>query len=190
MEMLSEQRKKIHPHKFALWIAMGSICMMFAAFTSAYIVKSGQPNWLSFKLPIIFWYSTFTILLSSLTLQLSLKAFRSRAMNRYQLLITITVLLGLTFIILQLLGFGILQQQGVLLLGNNSNPSASFLAIITGVHILHVLGGITALVIMFFKAYSAKIKNYSNTPIEIVSTYWHFVDFLWIYLFVFFNIMA
>lgn len=188
--MVSEQRKKIHPHKFALWIAMGSITMMFAAFTSAYIVKRSQSNWLLFKLPILFWYSTGAILLSSATIQIALHAFRNRAMLLYKILITITTLLGLSFVALQCVGFATLHQQGVILLGNNSNASASFLTIIAGMHILHLLGGLIALVIIFCRAYSRRVRSYSSIPFEITSTYWHFVDFLWVYLFIFFEIMA
>ncbi len=188
--MISEQRKKIHPHKFALWIAIGSIIMMFAAFTSAYIVKKGQSNWLSFELPTIFWYSTCAILISSITMHFALKSFRNRAMQQYKMLITITVLLGLAFVTLQWLGFMALQQKGILLLGNNSNASASFLGVISGMHIVHILGGVIALVIILFKSYGNRTKNYNVVPIEIVSTYWHFVDLLWIYLFIFFKMIG
>ena len=70
------QRKKIHPYKFVLWVAIGSIIMMFAGFTSAYIVKREQPGWIGFSMPVIFWYSTAIMLLSSVLMQLSLSAFR------------------------------------------------------------------------------------------------------------------
>jgi cytochrome c oxidase subunit 3 len=189
MTTVSNQRARIHPHKFTLWIAMGSIIMMFAGLTSAYIVRSNQANWLQFYLPDIFWYSTVVILLSSVFMHLSLKAFRAREMKRYRLLITITAFLGILFALLQVAGFMYLNNHGVALLGPGSNPSASFLAIIAGLHALHVLGGVIALLIIFFKAYSSRSKNYSVVPVEVVSTYWHFVDALWIYLFIFFHLM-
>ena len=189
MTTVSNQRNRIHPHKFTLWVAMGSIVMMFAGLTSAYIVRSNQANWLEFSMPQIFWYSTAVIILSSITMHLSLKAFRAREMSRYRSLITITAVLGVLFGILQFLGFGFLSNHGVLLLGQGSNPSASFLAIITGLHVLHVLGGVVAILVMFIRAYSSRSKSYNATPVEIVSTYWHFVDILWIYLFIFFNLM-
>ena len=185
----SNQRNRIHPHKFTLWVAMGSIVMMFAGLTSAYIVRSNQANWLEFSMPQIFWYSTAVIILSSITMHLSLKAFRAREMSRYRSLITITAVLGVLFGVLQFLGFGFLSNHGVLLLGQGSNPSASFLAIITGLHVLHVLGGVVAILVMFIRAYSSRSKSYNATPVEIVSTYWHFVDILWIYLFIFFNLV-
>lgn len=71
--------------------------------------------------------------------------------------------------------------------GAGSNTSASFLGIIAGLHVLHVLGGVVALVVTFIRAFSVKNKQYSSVPVEIVSTYWHFVDLLWIYLFIFFS---
>ncbi len=182
-----EQRKRLHPHKFMLWIGMASIVMMFAGFTSAYIVKRNQSNWLEFGLPTYFWYSTGVILLSSLTIQLALVSFKARNMTRYRTLITVTAFLGVLFAVLQWLGFFSLERNGVKLIGTNSNPSGSFLGVITGVHMLHVIGGVIVLLVMFFKAYSSRQKSYSNVPIEMAATYWHFVDAIWIYLFVFFN---
>lgn len=183
------QRGRIHPHKFTLWIAMGSIIMMFAGLTSAYIVRSNQSNWLEFSLPPVFWYSTTVIFLSSIIMHLAVKAFKAREMQRYRVLITITAFLGVLFICLQLIGFSYLKEHGVQLLWQGSNPSASFLVVITGLHFVHVLGGVIALLVLFFKAYSAKTKKYSPVSLEIISTYWHFVDVLWIYLFIFFNWM-
>ncbi|WP_225975320.1 cytochrome c oxidase subunit 3 [Panacibacter ginsenosidivorans] len=184
----SNQRSRIHPHKFTLWVAMGSIVMMFAGLTSAYIVRSNQVNWLEFSLPVIFWYSTAVIILSSITMHLSVKAFKAREMQRYRRLITITAILGVTFGVLQFIGFQYLGNHGVQLIGQGSNPAASFLAIITGLHVLHVLGGVVAILVIFFRAFSARFKSYDTVPVEVVSTYWHFVDILWIYLFVFFSL--
>ncbi|MGI8950616.1 MAG: cytochrome c oxidase subunit 3 [Chitinophagaceae bacterium] len=185
----SPERRRLHPHKFTLWIAMASIVMMFAGLTSAYIVRRSQANWLEFTLPNIFWLSTFIILLSSLTMHLSLKYFKAREMARYRKFITATAFLGVLFALMQVFGFKYLYTHGVQIIGVGSNPSASFLGIITGLHALHVLGGVIALLIIFFRAYNLKKKNYSSVPVEIVSTYWHFVDALWIYLFIFFHLM-
>src|ERR1700754_4969894 len=82
--------KKIHPHKFTLWVAIGSIVMMFAGLTSAYIVKSNQASWQSVVIPKVFWYSTAVILTSSLTIQMALRSFKDREMNRYRMLIAVT----------------------------------------------------------------------------------------------------
>src|ERR1700749_5318538 len=89
-ESVNDQRKKIYPHKFTLWVALGSIIMMFAGLTSAYVVKRDQPGWTTFSIPRAFWYSTAVILASSLTVQLSLKAFKDREMIRYRSMLTLT----------------------------------------------------------------------------------------------------
>lgn len=184
MEIVStQQRKKIHPHKFTLWVAIGSIVMMFAGLTSAYIVKSNQAAWQTIVIPKIFWYSTTVILISSLTVQMALRAFKDREMNRYRSLIAITTVLGVLFILLQYLGFRQLWMSGVTLRGSGAGQ---FLYIITSIHAVHVLGGVITLIVMFIKAFFGASKNYSAVPIELASTYWHFVDFLWLYLFVFF----
>jgi cytochrome c oxidase subunit 3 len=101
-------------------------------------------------------------------------------------LITITAILGLVFMLLQWFGFSYLEEHGVQIIGSGSNPAASFIGVITGVHMLHVLGGVVALLIMFFKAFSSRRKSYSGVPIDMMNIYWHFVDGLWIYLFIFF----
>lgn len=185
----NEQRSRMHPHKFTLLMALGSIVMMFAGLTSAYIVKSNQVNWLQFELPPMFWYSTIVILGSSLTIHLATKAFIARQMARYRTLMTVTTLLGLGFVALQWLGFNWLQNHGVQLIGSGSNAAGSFIGVIAGIHIVHVLGGVVALLVLFFRAYSTRSKTYSSTGVEMAAIYWHFVDFLWIYLFVFFNLV-
>lgn len=183
----NEAPKRIHPHKFTLWVAMGSIIMMFAGLTSAYIVKKNQSSWLEFDLPVVFMYSTLVIIASSLTVHLAAKAFKAREMARYRTLITVTALLGVLFMALQILGFIDLEARNIALTGAKSNSAASFLLVITGLHMLHVLGGVIALLVMFIRAYVSKVKNYSSLSIELVGTYWHFVDILWIYLFIFYN---
>src|SRR5215212_1391545 len=185
-----QQRKRLHPHKFALWVAMASILMMFAGFTSAYIVKRSDSNWLEFSLPPVFSVSTAVILLSSLTLYLAARSFKARNMTRYRILVSITAALGILFVILQGMGFRYLQEHGVKLIGSGSNPSGSFLGVITGVHMLHVTGGVIVLIVMLLRAFNRHSKNYSSVPIEVASTYWHFVDAIWLYLFIFFNIVS
>lgn len=178
-----EQRRRMHPHKFALYIAMGSIVMMFAGLTSAYIVRQAQGNWVYFRLPVTFWISTAAIIISSITLHLGVKAFKQRQIPRYRALMTVTTVLGILFCVLQWIGFEQLTANNIKLAGN---PSESFLFIIAGLHLFHILGGIIALIIVFFRAFRTRVKVYNATGLEIVATYWHFVDVLWIYLFVFF----
>ena len=177
-----EQRKKIHPHKFTLWVGIGSLLMMFAGFTSAYIVKRNQANWQTFDLPTFFWYSTVAILLSSLTIFLAERAFKQREMKKYRNLVIATLVFGVLFIVFQVLGFQQLWAKQVTL---TANVSYSFLYVIVGAHAAHVIGGLIALIILFAKAFSTKTRTYNSVPVELVSTYWHFVDILWIYLLIF-----
>jgi len=177
-------KQKIHPHKFTMWIAIGSIIMMFAGLTSAYIVKSGQASFTEVKTPQVFWYSTAVILLSSLTIQMALRSFKQREMDRYRLLMAGTMMLGAVFIVLQWNGFMELWNSGIQFKGVAG--AGQFLYVIFGLHALHVLGGAIALVVMLIKAVFSKTKTYGSIGVEVMATYWHFVDVLWIYLFVFF----
>jgi cytochrome c oxidase subunit 3 len=180
---VNDQRKKIHPHKFTLWVALGSIIMMFAGLTSAYIVKRDQPGWTTFAIPRAFWYSTAVILVSSLTVQMAQRSFKEREMLRYRNLITATAVLGILFVILQWAGFRTIWNSGVTLKGSGAGQ---FLYIIAGLHALHVVAGVIALIILFIKAFGTRIRSYNSVPVELMSTYWHFVDLLWLYLFIFF----
>jgi len=183
-EIVSTNRNRIHPHKFTLWVGIGSIIMMFAGLTSAYIVKGNLPGWTTVVMPKIFYYSTAVMLLSSLTIQLAHRAFKERRMSQYRTLVSATGVLGVLFIVLQIVGFRQLMASGITMEGGSG--AAQFLYIIFGLHGLHVLGGVIVLLVMFLRAFSSKQRNYNPVSIEIAGTYWHFVDFLWIYLFVFF----
>jgi cytochrome c oxidase subunit 3 len=184
--VLEGKRKGVHPHKFTLWVAMASILMMFAGLTSAYIVKSHQPNWELVDTPVHFYYSTAAMLLSSLTIQMAQRAFKQREMQRYRLLLAITGVLGLLFVALQWYGFNWMWDAGVRFQGSGAGQ---FLYIIAGLHGLHVIGGVIALLVIIARAFIGNVKSYNSLPVEIMSTYWHFVDVLWIYLFVFFIVI-
>ena len=188
MEMVrSQQREKIHPHKFTLLVGIASILMMFAGLTSAYIVKSSQAGWEQVQTPAYFWYSTVAILLSSLTVQLAVRSFKQREMKQYRMLLGVTFILGVLFIVLQFLGFSWMWEHGVRFKGAGAGQ---FLYIIAGLHGLHVIGGIIALLITFMKAFFGRSKTYNSVPVEVLATYWHFVDGLWLYLLVFFIIIG
>ena len=182
METAISQRKKIHPHKFTLWVGIGSIVMMFAGMTSAYIVKRNQAGWVGYELPLAFWYSTAVIIISSLTLHLAQKSFKSRDMMQYRRWLITSTVLGVLFIITQWVGFSAFWKSGNTL---QANVSFSFLYVIVGLHALHVAGGIIALIVMTLKTFSRTRRIYSTVPIELMATYWHFVDILSIYLLVF-----
>lgn len=193
-----KERKRIHPQKFMLWVAIGSMSMAFAGLTSGYVVRMAQGNWRYYTLPTMFWYSSAVIMLSSITMHLGLKAFKSREMPKFKMLITTTLILGLLFGALQYAGFYQLYHhlQQVRINGQvlnestpvrlNGNPSESFLFIIAGLHLLHLAGGIIALLFVFYRAFRTRVKTYNATGLEIMAGYWHFVDILWLYLFIFF----
>ena len=175
---------KIHPLKFGMWIAMASIAMMFTGFTSAYVVRQAAGNWLEFGLPNIFFVSTITLLLSSVCMHASYRAFIKEKVSVYKPLLVLSAVLGVGFIVLQYQGWETLFSIGVDLKGN---PAGSFLYVITAVHIMHVIGGIIALLIGILNAYTLKFKVTPKRKInfELLLHYWHFVDLLWVYLLLF-----
>lgn len=186
---------RINPKKFALWVAIASMTMFFAAFTSAYLVRRAGGNWELFKLPDIFGISTIVIIFSSITLYWAkVSLYRDRHFS-YKLALGLTLALGCLFLFLQYQGWLALQHIGVYLDGN---PSGSFLYLITGAHAVHLLGGILILLFALADAllnYSGAVKSliYETNPgkkirIDMINTYWHFVGILWIYLFIFFYI--
>lgn len=177
-------RNKIHPKKFALWVACASIMMMFAALTSAYIVRRAGGNWLEFQLPSIFFYNTITILASSLSLHFSYRAFLKGNSTMYKGLLLTTLALGLLFVGLQYEGWTQLEAMGVPL---RLNPSGDFIYVISAVHAAHVLGGIAALIVASLHAFTLpnKVSPARKLRFQLTFTYWHFVDFLWLYLLVF-----
>lgn len=188
-----KRKQGVHPHKFALWLGIASIVMMFSGLTSAYIVRKAGGNWTEFKLPDLFWISTIVIILSSVTLYLAHKAAKEEAHSKYRLWLGCTLLLGFGFVVMQYLGWQALMNIGVLLVGN---PSGSFLYVISGVHALHVVAGVAILFVLFIKSMINRqdpvtelldeINPHRTLGIEMASTYWHFVGILWIYLFLFF----
>jgi len=118
---------------------------------------------------------------------MALRSFKQREMNRYRSLIGVTLVLGIAFVVLQWLGFQELWAQKITFTGSGAGQ---FLYVIFGLHALHVIGGVIALIVMFIKAFAGKVKLYSSVPVEVAATYWHFVDLLWIYLLVFFLIIG
>lgn len=179
------RRSKIHPKKFALLVACASIMMMFAAFTSAYIVRQAAGNWLEFPLPNLFFVSTAVIVLSSVVLHISYLGFKKGNAMLYKSFMVLAFLLGIGFLVLQYQGWNAMMEMGVPL---RTNPSGDFIYAISGVHAAHILGGLAALSIALIHAFSLK---YKVTParklrFELTMIYWHFVDFLWVYLLVFF----
>ena len=176
-----KDRLNLAPKKFVMWLFVFASFMIFAAFTSGFIVyEGGSGHGLNVILPTVFRYSTASIIVSSITLFLASRAAKRLEFGKQRLLLWVTFALGIIFCVIQLDGWYILTKTGIYFV--NPNAARSFIYILTGVHMLHVLGGVIVLLVMFFKAFSTSRKSYSSVAIEVASTYWHFVDLLWIYL--------
>ena len=158
--------------------------MMFGSLTSAYIVRQAAGNWIEFRIPDIFFASTAVMLASSVTLHASFSAFKRGHANQYRFLLLASLILGIAFVVLQYIGWTDLYSIGIALDGN---PGGSFFYVISGIHAAHVIGGIFALVVAVLHAFSLTYKptEKRRRRFQLVVHYWHFVDFLWLYLFLF-----
>lgn len=173
---------KMHPKKFAMWLFMMSIVMLFAAFTSAYVVKQSDGVWLDFDLPPMFVYTSIIVVLSSITMHLAVIASKRNNIKLIKAALGLTFILGSAFIIGQYMAWGQLVDQGVFFVGN---AAGSFLYVLTGVHGLHLVSAIIFLIIVLISAFQFKIHSKSMVRLEICATYWHFLGGLWLYLYVF-----
>lgn len=173
---------RVNPQKFGLWISMASLIMMFMAFTSAYIVRHAAGNWLEFAIPNIFVISTIVIILSSITLQSSYYCFIKEQKRLYKGLLVVTFFLGLAFLVLQYIGWNQLFDLGV---DFKINPSASFFYLINWVHAAHIIAGLTTLIIAMIHAFTLKfnVTEIRKNRFQLVLQFWHFLGFLWIYLY-------
>lgn len=190
MEMTSEfkiveEPKKplaMHPKKFAMWLFLASVGMLFAAFTSAYIVRRAEGNWVYFDLPDLFYYTTGVILLSSMTMQWAYAAARKNNLARVKAGVGATAVLGLVFLVGQVFAWGQLIDISIHMVGN---PSGSFVYVLTGLHGLHLISAIIFLLIVYQSARKLRVRSGNLAQMEMCTTYWHFLSGLWVYLFVF-----
>lgn len=185
---LQSTQNRIHPHQFALWLVFATVIMMFTGFTSAYVVRQAQGNFLEFRIPDIFFYNTGTLILSSLLLHIAYRAFLGGKEFWYKSMLVAAFVTGMVFILLQYLGWVALSESGVTITGN---PAGSFFYLIPLVHVMHVLGGLVVLVVAMVHAFQLKYKVTARRKLRFGLTlqYWHFVDILWVYLMVFFVAM-
>jgi cytochrome c oxidase subunit 3 len=173
----------MHPKKFALWLFIVSIVMLFAALTSAYIVKQSDGNWLSFELPGVFAVTTVVIALSSVTMHLAYLAAKKDLLERVKWMLLLTVLLGLTFLVGQYYSWSELVENNVYFVSNYA--SGSFIYVFTGLHALHLVSGIIFLLITFASSIRMHVHSKRLVQLEMCMTYWHFLGGLWIYLYIF-----
>jgi cytochrome c oxidase subunit III len=176
------QTLAMHPLKFALWLFITSITMMFAALTSAYLVKRSDGEWLQFDLPPIFWINSVILVLSSAAMHWAYICAKRDNLNLLKVAMTVTVVLGFGFLVGQWYSWEHLEQMRVFFRGN---PAGSFVYVLTGLHAFHLITGVIYLLIVLGASFQYKIHSKRLTRIEMCATYWHFLDVLWLYLFVF-----
>ena len=186
MSIVTEQEpKRIDPQMFALWIGIATIIMLFAGFTSAFIVRSGADNFTRFSLPAVFWINTVVIALSSGTMAWAVYNYKKYNYSLYKVAMGLTLLLGIAFAFGQYKGWFALAAIGVFLDGH---PSGAYIYVISFVHVLHVLGGLVAILVMWIRSLYKPFNPNKLVRVQMIATYWHFVDVLWIYLILFFQI--
>lgn len=178
----AEQPISMHPKKFALWLFMVTVVMIFAALTSAYIVRQSEGNWLEFTLPDIFYYTSGTVILSSIFLHWAYVSAKKDELVQVRLGMSIAVILGILFLIGQWYSWVALVDKDVYFVGN---PAGSFLYVFTGLHALHLISGVIFLIIVLISSFRYKVHSQSMTTMEMCVTYWHFLGGLWLYLFMF-----
>lgn len=174
--------KSVNAKKFALWLFIVSICMLFAGLTSAYIVKKSDGRWLQFDMPDMFLYSTLVLVLSSVAMHWTYLKARDNSLKAVKIGITVTAAIAIVFFYMQYLSWVKLVAQDVFLVGN---PSGSFVYIFSGLHLAHLIGGLVFLLVVFLDTMNYKVHSKSMLAIEMCTTYWHFLGGLWIYLYLF-----
>jgi cytochrome c oxidase subunit 3 len=178
----------VHPLKFTLWLIIISIIMMFAAFTSAYIVRRAEGNWLEYDLPNLLLINTGIILLSSVTMQLAHNAAAKDNLSLLRILLFSTFGLGIAFLIGQWLGWSELVSNNIYFGGESSNPSGSFMYVLTGVHGFHLITGLIYMAAVIVATLKYRVHSKSMLRIQLCTIYWHFLGGLWLYLYIFLRI--
>ena len=179
-----EDKLNLAPKKFNMWIFIFTSFMLFAAFTSGFIVYTGgRTHAINLILPKSLLYSTIVIVLSSITLFVASRAAKHLEYQKQKLFLWITLALGVLFLFLQLYACSVLIKMGVYFI--NPNAAQSFIYIFVFIHLVHIIAALLLLANTIKGAYSnlPQVKNLYN--MEMTSIFWHFLDIVWIYLYVF-----
>jgi cytochrome c oxidase subunit 3 len=182
-EYKSAKRKAAKP---MLWVSMISMTMMFAGLTSAYVVSRKRSDWVSFDLPSAFYISTILIVLSSICFILAKTFIKKDQRNQTTAFLWATLFLGALFVYFQFEGFQQLFEAGFVFAGEQSTVKSSFIYGITLAHLAHVVAGMVVLLVVIFNHFNKKYSSKDTLGLELGAIFWHFVDILWIYLFLFF----
>ncbi len=179
--------KKGRAKKMMLWFGIVSLLMSFAGWTSAYIVSSSREDWMrDYTLPVAFWVSTALILLSSLTYWMATREVSQDRQKTGTIWLIITLVLGVSFVISQFLGFSQMIAMGYYFTGPTSNITLSYIFLIAVVHVVHVVVGMISLLVVLFNQVKGSYGPGKMLGMELGITFWHFLDILWIYLVLFF----
>lgn len=172
--------------KMMLWFGIVSLLMAFAGWTSAYVVSSSRPDWLKdYFLPEAFLYSTIVIIISSITMHLSKMFINKNKPELTTVLLLITLVLSVLFVYLQFVGFSQIIVAGYHFTGPTSNITMSYIFLVTALHAMHVLAGIIMLLVVIYNHYKKRYEPGKTLGLELGVTFWHFLDFLWVYLILF-----
>jgi cytochrome c oxidase subunit 3 len=183
----TEELKIRRAKKMMLWFGIISLAMSFAGITSGYVVSKERPDWLTdFEIPQAFFISLAVILLSSVTVHFAKTSVQHEQNKKGMLLLIATLLLGILFVYLQFLGFSQIIENGYYFTGSESTITTSFIYLVVIMHLAHLGAGLLSLLVVIYNHYKLKFSKGKTLGIELAATFWHFVDILWIYLFLFF----
>jgi cytochrome c oxidase subunit III len=166
--------------QIGLWILLTAIIMLFAGLSSAYIVLRGVPSWQAIELPSMLWPNTAVLLLSSIAIDIARRAVRRGDLQSMKRWLALGAVLGLAFLAGQFIAWRQLVSAGVYL---PSTQQSGFFFILTGLHGIHLFGGVVALGVVLLKALKNRLSAFSHEPLKLCALYWHVMDALWIYLF-------
>lgn len=180
------QEKNNRAKKMMLWFGIVSLIMSFGGWTSAFLVSRSRPDWVKdFQLPDAFIISTVVIIISSITFILAKRALKNGNRTATTILLLATLVLGIVFIFNQFSGFQQIIDLGYNFTGPTSNVTMSYIYLIAFVHILHVVVGLICLLVVIYNHFKQKYTAENLLGFELAATFWHFIDILWVYLFLF-----
>lgn len=186
---INVKEKNSRTKKMMLWFGMISMSMTFAGLTSAYVVSSSRADWLeSFTLPAVFTYSTITIVLSSITFYMAKRNLAQNKLGQFKIMLWLTFALTIAFVNFQFQGFSEIVSSGYYFTGAESSITTSFLYVLVLLHLAHVSSGLIVLSVVLINAYRNQYSSAQTLGVELAELFWHFLDFLWLYLFLFVTI--
>ncbi|MCS6895034.1 MAG: cytochrome c oxidase subunit 3 [Bacteroidia bacterium] len=180
---VTRDKIRLHPKELMLWLYLATTAMLFAGFSSAYLVQRFSEYWKSFPVPFIFWINTVVLLLSSVSLYWAQQGFRNQNPWQLQIGLMATLSLGVIFLAGQVAGWQVLVRQGLFLAGNHK--AISYFYVFTGLHAAHLVAGLIVMGYWTYKALRYQVSSQSWLGLRLASIFWHGLDVLWVYLIVF-----